>query len=547
MNVKIIISALLCFTIGFSQESYSPNNLSITNLSLFNVSLAWDIPEAYQHEHVTHHNGAVPYGIGNGNGSPVGYFQKLSPEMLELHSGKTINSMTFNTMWEGSFQPLVFVTSGVGTNLEPDLTNLSNCLLTGPPLVNATPWTQHTVKLYDYNYQENVMGDVTTLSSLTINPNVEVWFGVIVSDYNALAQQFAMGADDGPQVEGFGNLVCYLSGDGQAPTNSGYYQANWTTLTESNPALTYNFALRLDLVEDNSLINYNIYEDGTQIRTIIASCNGLNCQTENAALGMRPQGNHEYHVTSVFSDFESGPSNVINVEVANTQPNEFTLIEPNEDEVLSFSQTELSEIINFRWWDTDDIDGQSIAYDLRICNDNQEPQFCWSTPLEQSDITIGPFCRVQIEVQNLIDYLDINENENNLSWTVVASDGLDETQSTTEDETGYHNFSLIFDFLHSDYEPVADQFRLYPNAPNPFNPTTALRYYLPRDEFVTITIYDMLGNIVRNLVHEYQSTGHKSVQWDATNNFGESVSAGVYLNTIVVGDIKKTQKMILLK
>ena len=155
------------------------------------------------------------------------------------------------------------------------------------------------------------MGEVTTLSSLTINPNVEVWFGVIVSDYNALAQQFAMGADDGPQVEGFGNLVCYLSGDGQSPTNSGYYQTNWTTLAESNPALTYNFALRLDLVEDNSLSSYNIYEDGTQIRTIIASCNGLNCQTENAALGMRPQGNHEYHVTSVFSDFESGPSNVI--------------------------------------------------------------------------------------------------------------------------------------------------------------------------------------------------------------------------------------------
>ncbi len=547
MNLKIIIPALFCFNIGFSQDGYSPNNLNITNLSLFNVSLAWDIPEVYHHEHVTHHNGAVPYGVGNSNGSAVGYFQKLSPEMLELHSGKTINSITFNTMWEGSFQPLVFVTSGLGTDLEPDLTNLSNCLLTGPPIINATPWTQHTLKLYNYNYQENVMGEVTTLSTLTINPNIDVWFGVIVSDYNSLATQFAMGADNGPQVEGFGNIVCFLTGDGQSPTNSGYYQVNWTTLAEANPDLTSNFALRLDLVEDNSLISYNIYEDGTQIRTLDVMCNGVNCQTENIALGMRPQGNHDYHVTSVFSEFESGPSNVVSVEIANTQPNEFTLIEPNQDDVLSFSQTDLSNIINFRWWDTDDIDGQGIAYDLQICNNNQQPEFCWTMSLDQSDIIIGPFCRVQIEVQDLIDNLNINENENDLSWTVMASDGLDETQSTTENETGYNNFSLNFDFLNNEREPIAYQFRFYPNAPNPFNPITTLRYDLPRDEFVTITIYDMLGNIVNNLVHEYQSFGYNSVQWNATNNFGEPVSAGMYLYTITAGNIGVTQKMILLK
>ena len=57
----------------------------------------------------------------------------------------------------------------------------------------------------------------------------------------------------------------------------------------------------------------------------------------------------------------------------------------------------------------------------------------------------------------------------------------------------------------------------------------------------------MLGNVVHNLVNANKSPGYKSIQWDATNNKGEPVSAGVYLYKIQAGDFVDTKKMILLK
>ena len=57
----------------------------------------------------------------------------------------------------------------------------------------------------------------------------------------------------------------------------------------------------------------------------------------------------------------------------------------------------------------------------------------------------------------------------------------------------------------------------------------------------------MLGNVVNNLINTSQSSGYKSLLWNATNNQGQPVSAGVYLYSIEVGDFRQTKKMILLK
>jgi len=90
-------------------------------------------------------------------------------------------------------------------------------------------------------------------------------------------------------------------------------------------------------------------------------------------------------------------------------------------------------------------------------------------------------------------------------------------------------------------------YNLFNNYPNPFNPITHISYDLPEDGLVNITVYDILGNVINQLVNEVQNSGYKSIQWNATNNQGQPVSAGVYLYSIEAGNFRQTKKMILLK
>lgn len=95
------------------------------------------------------------------------------------------------------------------------------------------------------------------------------------------------------------------------------------------------------------------------------------------------------------------------------------------------------------------------------------------------------------------------------------------------------------------YQPVI--YSLKQNYPNPFNPITTLRYDLPERAHVKLTIYDILGRQVKIIVQDVQEPGFKSVIWDATNDRGQSVGAGVYLYHIRAGDFVQTRKMVLLK
>ena len=91
------------------------------------------------------------------------------------------------------------------------------------------------------------------------------------------------------------------------------------------------------------------------------------------------------------------------------------------------------------------------------------------------------------------------------------------------------------------------KFNLQNSFPNPFNPVTTLRYDLPEDALVNITIYDMVGRVVKTLMNDQQTAGYKSIQWNATNDAGSPVSAGIYLYMIQAGDFRQTKKMVLLK
>ena len=93
-----------------------------------------------------------------------------------------------------------------------------------------------------------------------------------------------------------------------------------------------------------------------------------------------------------------------------------------------------------------------------------------------------------------------------------------------------------------DHEVIPKSFTLYQNYPNPFNQITTLRYDLPQETDVTLTIYDITGRMVQTLVNELQQSGMKKVIWNASD-----VSSGVYIYRIQAGNFTQTRKMILLK
>ena len=83
---------------------------------------------------------------------------------------------------------------------------------------------------------------------------------------------------------------------------------------------------------------------------------------------------------------------------------------------------------------------------------------------------------------------------------------------------------------------------LFQNYPNPFNPITKIRYELPERSFVTIKVYDLLGNEIMTLVNEEKPTGNYEVTFE-----GNGLASGIYYYRITAGDYSQTKKMILLK
>lgn len=88
---------------------------------------------------------------------------------------------------------------------------------------------------------------------------------------------------------------------------------------------------------------------------------------------------------------------------------------------------------------------------------------------------------------------------------------------------------------------------LYPNFPNPFNPTTTIRYDVPIQSKTVLKIYNMLGQEVRTLVNSVHVPGIYRVEWDGRNNTGQYVSTGMYLYRMHAGAFVQTRKLLLLK
>ena len=85
------------------------------------------------------------------------------------------------------------------------------------------------------------------------------------------------------------------------------------------------------------------------------------------------------------------------------------------------------------------------------------------------------------------------------------------------------------------------------NYPNPFNPETSFDFSIFKHEEVEISVYDITGRLVQDLVNGSVSEGYHSVVWDGRDNSGQQVSAGLYLYTLKSNGMTSHAKMVLMK
>jgi len=124
---------------------------------------------------------------------------------------------------------------------------------------------------------------------------------------------------------------------------------------------------------------------------------------------------------------------------------------------------------------------------------------------------------------------------------------LDQENSITEiheDNNKGYNILGIFSVTGVEDENIIipEEYTLYQSYPNPFNPTTKIKYSLPNSDIVSLKVFDILGREIAVLVNEYKTAGTYSVEFNASK-----FASGVYFYQLKSGNFLETKKMTLLK
>ncbi|MBT4453171.1 MAG: T9SS type A sorting domain-containing protein, partial [Candidatus Marinimicrobia bacterium] len=192
---------------------------------------------------------------------------------------------------------------------------------------------------------------------------------------------------------------------------------------------------------------------------------------------------------------------------------------------------------DLQWSESTDADGDTIDYLLYAKIGVYPADLIYDTTVTTLPLTYEEFLENVFEPFPMLSGVTVK-------FSVIATDGIDTVKVTGDDRVVYVN---RYEYLSTESEGIPTEFALHENYPNPFNPTTTLRFDLPEVSDMTLTIYNMLGQKVRTFNYHNTSAGYHSVTWDATNDLGQQVGAGVYIYQLQTKGFVKTRKMVLLK
>ena len=136
-----------------------------------------------------------------------------------------------------------------------------------------------------------------------------------------------------------------------------------------------------------------------------------------------------------------------------------------------------------------------------------------------------------------------------ITYDIIENDGSRiYLEFISDDGMTIHSLNISLSMLNTSTVQNPEIFRLEPNFPNPFNPSTSIPLSLAADSDIRVSIYDARGSLVKNIHRGYLHSGHYVFSWDGTNVNNSDVSAGIYFCKLFIGEnTKSVRKMILLK
>jgi Leucine-rich repeat (LRR) protein len=283
---------------------------------------------------------------------------------------------------------------------------------------------------------------------------------------------------------------------------------------------------------DNDAITFSATSEKSEVKLSMGSVSG------KVNISADENWNGSSVITVYASDGKDMDSTKFNLTVDPMQdkPYNFNWVSTASDSI-NITQSNLTDTYDLKWNTSNEVDGETIDY-LISASVGQLPAEMINETADTS---------MTITYQDIIDKWYPNLEmlpRATLKFSVSATDGIDTLNVTGDDRVLFVN---RYEYLSTEGEGVPVEFALHENYPNPFNPTTTLRFDLPEVSNLTLTIYNMLGQRVRTFNMNDTPAGYHSIKWNATNDYGEQVGAGVYLYQLQTKDFVKTRKMVLLK
>ncbi|HMQ68103.1 MAG TPA: T9SS type A sorting domain-containing protein [Ignavibacteria bacterium] len=256
--------------------------------------------------------------------------------------------------------------------------------------------------------------------------------------------------------------------------------------------------------------------------------------TDQNPTGISYTATGAYTVTlTTTNSFGSNMMTVVNyVKVAGVPLTAFSLQSPGTNTTIMVSQNDPT-LVNFIWGSS--TPGSTVNYLFKIKKAGPFSETVLQSNNNGSDTMIS---LRKSYLDSLALSFGLTGDSVNCSWRASALNGLDTLNSTPfivkirRTPVGINQISSY----------IPDKFNLYNNYPNPFNPGTVIRFDISNSQFVKLSVYNMLGEEVTNLVNENLSPGSYSVDFNASD-----LSSGMYFYRIETPGFVQTKRMVLVK